>query len=235
MNRKQRKPLSLKGAMIIIAVTITVIVAGFFILKMNYLLPWQIPLYKDRKAIIEYVRDNHPESKIAEEHIQYRASGYFFIFELKPDCYITFEDNGFQYIVQASNGEVCTDFYNPAKLTAEVRSFIDENFFKPRGIENVSVSCDFGFKEYHDAVPEQWSEYNDSYTVRLIICEQGTTPYAVEWIYDFYQFWEEKMIFPPNWYLMFSIRDKGDNPNGHLYASYKSDFADAEDMYNGYF
>lgn len=232
MDRKQRKPLSLKGAMIIIAVTITVIVAGFFILKMNYLLPWQIPLFKNRRAIIQYARDVHPGSKIVEEHLEFVPSGWF---SKKPDCYIVFEEGDFHYSVRASNGEVCTDFYNPRKLGAEVEEFVNENFLEPRGIKNVKVDCDFGFNEYDGSVPEQWLEYKDDYTVRVCIYKQGTTPYEVGWIYDFYNFWNENTTFPPKWSIQFAVFDDADdNLIGKLYASYKSDFADAEEFYKRY-
>ena len=89
------------------------------------------------------------------------------VLQKKPDCYIVFEEGDFQYSVRASDGEVRTDFYNPAKLTNEVRLFIKENFFDPSGIENVDIFCDFHFNEYDDAVPVQWSEYNDTYKLVL--------------------------------------------------------------------
>lgn len=45
------------------------------------------------------------------------------------------------------------------KLTNDVRVFINEEFFKPRGIENLDVSCRFGFKSPSE-LPNEWSEYN---------------------------------------------------------------------------
>lgn len=232
MDRKQRKPLSLKGAMIIIAVTITVIVAGFFVLKMNHLLPWQIPLYKIRKEIIEYVREEHPKSEIVQEHIQYGATGFAIIFEVYPDCSIMFEENGFQYEVSYGHrSKTIIDEYKKAKLTNDVKVFINEEFFKPRGIENVNVSCRFHFNSPSE-FPIEWSEYDDSYTVKLDIYDQGSTPREVGWIYDFYKFWNENLDFPPQWYLslyIWSARE-GDY-DGNLYVDYKSTFNNEVDMY----
>lgn len=231
MNKTRKIPRWLKILCIDFAIW-AALIAAVIILEKNYLMPWQIPLYKNRKAIIQYARDVHPGNKIVEEHLEFVPSGWF---SKKPDCYIVFEEGDIQYIVDASNGEVNTDFYNQRKLSAEVEKFVNENFLEPRGIENVKVGCDFGFNEYDGSVPEKWSEYNDYYTVRVSIHKQGTTPGEVGWIYDFYNFWNENTTFPPEWGMRIAIfGDAEDRQIGELYASYKSDFADAEDWYKKY-
>lgn len=210
------------------------VVVAITILWNNYLLPWQIPLFKIRKAIIEYVREEHPKSEIAEGHIQYGATGFGFIIEIYPDCYITFEESGFQYVVDYNHKDKSViDYYKKAKLANDVRVFINEEFLKPRGIENVDVYCDFGFKSPSE-LPNEWSEYDDSYTVQLDIHDQGSTPREVGWIYDFYKFWEEHMIFSPSWYMEFIICDIPDEPDGFLYVSYESNCINAADLYSGF-
>ena len=178
-------------------------IAAITILWNNYLLPWQLPLHKDRKAIIEYVSEQHPNSKIAEEHIQYRASGYFIIFELKPDCYITFEENGFQYRVFASHGKVYNDIYSKMKLRYEVSAFINDEFLRPRGIKNVDFYSTFDLDD--DELPSEWSEYNDAFWVTISVRGQGTTPQEVGWLWDCYKFWRDNQPFNPNWNLTFDI------------------------------
>lgn len=230
MSKLRRMSRELKALCIIIAGIIAVTVIGG-VLRKNYLLSWQFPLYLDRKAIIKYVREAHPDSKIAEEHIKYKADGfYFFIFEIYPDCNITFEENGFQYLVDYYHKEKrVIDYYNREKLTNDVRVFINEEFFKPRGIENVDVYCNYGFKSPSE-LPTEWSEYDDSYTVYLDIHDQGSTPQEVGWMYDFYKFWNDNSVFPPEWYLSFTLWSAG-KVDGNLYGSYKEPFDNEADMY----
>ena len=85
--------------------------------------------------------------------MKYYTSGYYFIFELKTDCYIIFEENGFLYQVSAKKGKVYGDFHNPRKLENEVRLFINENFLDQRSIENTYVYCDFSFNEF---IQREW-------------------------------------------------------------------------------
>ena len=207
-------------------------IAALAVLMSNYLLPWQLPLYKDRKAIIEYVRENHPNSKIAEEHIQYRASGYFIIFELKPDCYITFEENGFQYRVFAGSGKVNADNFSRMKLWNEVETFINDEFLKPCGIKNVDVYCWFNADD--DELPSEWSEYDDGFGVTLSVHGQGSTPQAVGWLYSFYKFWRENQNYSTKWLIDFDIYS-GLSQNAvwdsSLSADSDSDFKSASEMY----
>lgn len=225
MNSKRQKRLFL-----IIFGIAAVVVAAITILWNNYLLPWQLPLFKIRKAVIEYVREEHPKSEIAEEHIQYGATGFGFIIEIYPDCNITFEESGFQYVVDYNHKDKSViDYYKKAKLTNDVRVFINEEFFKPRGIENVNVRCEFHFNSPSE-LPTEWSEYDDSYTVKLDIHDQGSTPRQVGWIYDFYKFWKENLVFPPEWYLSFYIWSAGEC-DGKLYETYKSTTNNEADLY----
>lgn len=217
-TKKQRERRSLTTRIVVLT-TIGVLVFLMFI----------IPLFNARIKIINYVHKAHPDSKIVEEHIKYDAKGFGFIFEIYPDCYIKFEENGFQYVVYyGERRNTIIDHYKEMKLTNDVRVFINEEFFKPRGIENVDISIRFGFNNSSE-LPNEWSEYDDSYTVNLAIRDQGSTPREVGWIYDFYKFWKENMIFSPEWYLYFIISNADDV--GFLGASYKSSINNEADMY----
>lgn len=208
------------------------IIAGITILWRNYLTPLQLPLYKIRKTLIEYVREEHPRSEIVEEHIQYGLTGFAIIFEVYPDCRITFEESGFQYEVRYGHrSKTIIDEYKKAKLTNDVRVFINEEFFEPRGIENVNVSCDFHFNSPSE-LPNEWSDYDDSYTMKLNIYNQGSTPQEVGWIYDFYKFWSEDLDFPLKWFLSFNIYSASEGDIvGDLYVRYDSTFNNEADMY----
>ena len=218
-TKKQRE----MRCIISVIVTLTSIGVLVFLLLM-------MPLFNARMKIINYVHEVHPESKIVKEHIKYGGAGYFPIVEIYPDCYITFEENGFQYLVDYNHKDKSViDYYKKAKLTNDVRVFINEEFFKPRGIENVNVGCQFHFNSPSE-LPTEWSEYDDSYTVTLDIHDQGSTPRGVGWIYDFYKFWNENLVFPPEWYLSFYVWNAGE-VDGNLYVSYKSSFSNEADMY----
>lgn len=210
---------------------VTGVIALLIILGCNYLLPWQIPLFRNRQAIIEYVHENHPESKIFEEHIKYRASGYVIFFELIPDCYITFEENDFQYRVFASSGKVSSDNYSRMKLWSEVRSFINDGFLEPRGIDNVKIYCEF---DDDDGLPSEWSEYSGDYKVVLSVYDQGNTPQKIGWLYDFYRFWKRKMPFSEKWQLNFEIYT-ADERDGVLNVAYYYDLVTDKELYAQYF
>lgn len=229
-ERQKRRKILINTSVIISIIALTVVCYK------NFLMPWQFPLFRDKMAVVEYVNREHPGSKLVEQNIGYRVVGYFIPMGIETDCDVTFEKDGFRYEVSAKKGKAYGDFHNPRKLENEVRLFIKENFLDPRGIENVDIYCRFSFNEYHNAVPEQWSDYYDSYTVRLFIRGQGTTIYDIDWVYDFYKFWKKSMIFPPDWYLTISLTNADNTDSyGVLYASYESNFKSKSEMYEYFY
>lgn len=201
----------------------------------NFLMPWQFPLFRDKTAVVKYVNREHPGSKVVEQNVGYRVVGYFIPMGIETDCEITFEKNGFQYLVEADKGRVYADFYNPRKLGNEVRLFIKENFLDPRGIENVDIYCSFSFNEYDVSVPEQWSEHNDYFYVQLFIRGQGTTLQDVGWIYDFYKFRSKDSIFSPNWEMRINVCNaNGKERYGSIFVTSNSTFKSEYKMYSYY-
>lgn len=212
--------------LVIIAIAISAIV----LLWKNYLMPWQIPLYIDRKAILEYADEIHPGYKIAEEHICFGpAAGRYFAIE--PDCYITFEENGFQYRVFAEDGEIYADNYARMKLQSEVETFINDRFFEYRGIKDVEIHCSFDTDD--GELPSEWSECNDRFFVTMSIYNQGSTPKEVGWLYTFYEFWRENWHYSPEWVFDFDIYStrRQSGYDCKLHANYISDYGSAAEMY----
>lgn len=244
---KQRSMRNTFTLLIVFVGVTAAVFTAITILWRNYLTPMQLPLYKIRKALIEYVREEHPNSEIVKEHIRYGQTGFAIIFEVYPDCHIICEENGFQYEVRYGHrSKTIIDEYKKEKLTNDVRVYIDEEFFKPRGIENVDVRCDYHFNSPSE-LPNEWSEYDDSYTVNFHIFDQGSTPQEVGWMYEFYKFWKRNSDFPPEWYLSFNICSKSADEyvgaftgaftgdyDGNLYVTYKSTFNNEADMYKYY-
>lgn len=75
MDKTQKMPRGLKIACIVIA-----LIAVASVLGKNYLLPWQIPLFKTRQALVKYMKSTHPNYHIAEREVkfQYNTGGGFF-------------------------------------------------------------------------------------------------------------------------------------------------------------
>lgn len=176
-------------------------------------------------AIIQYVREKHPNSKIVEEHIKYRLEGFYFIITgASPDCYITFGEDGFQYRVFADEGKVYSDSYSQSKFSNDIKTLINENFLIPRGIKNVDIHCTFDLDD--DEHPNDWSEYNGEVSIYMEIVGHGDTPYEVGWLYDFYKFWCENQKFLSKWYINFRI-----GKQCAFYVGYDEKIDNAAQMY----
>lgn len=175
------------------------------VLHENYLMPWQIPLYNTRGALIQYMKQNHPNYHIVKEEVkyQYNTNGGFLP---KPGSGIPYADvvcdeEGFEYTVHAFDGKVTRDAYARNKLGCEIE-FAEKEFLEPRGIENVDFYCTFDLDK---VLPSEWSEYNDAFRVTIYVRGQGSTPREVGWLWDFYGFWRDNQHFNPNWDLRFYI------------------------------
>ncbi len=115
---------------IICGLSIFGVIIAVFVLWKNYLLPWQIALFKTRQAIIRYVKKNHPNYHIEKEEVKYSytTGGGFFPKpeKIKPCAYITFNEEGFNYVVSAFDGVVTGDNYTIKKLSYEIGKFAKE-------------------------------------------------------------------------------------------------------------
>lgn len=202
MSRLRRIPLGLKIVCIIIAV-----IAAAVALGMNYLLPWQIPLFKTRQALVKYMKKTHPKYHIVEQEVRntYTTGGGFFPLPetVKPTARFVCDEEGFQYTVSAYDGKVTTDTYPRHKLGYEIEEFARKGFLEPRGIENVDFYFEFDVDD--DKLPSDWLKYSGGFDVTVSVRGQGTTPQAVGWLWDFCEFWRENQQFSSNWSLIFEI------------------------------
>lgn len=202
MDRIQRIPRGLKIAGIVIAIIAAVVVLG-----KNYLLPWQIPLFNNRKALIYYMKKTHPNYHIVKEEVKYQYNTHGgFVPEPgsgMPSAYIVCNEEGFDYTVSAFNGKVTRDTYARHKLGYEIEEFVKKDFLEPRGIENVDFYCEFDLDD--DKLPSEWSKYTGGFRVTVSVCGQGTTPREVGWLWDFYKFWRDNQRFNSDWDLKFDI------------------------------
>lgn len=139
---------------------------------------YNLPLIKNRHVLIRYMKENHPNYHIAKEIVKYyytTGGGFFLLPEtVRPEAYITFDEDGFEYTVCAMDGKVISDTYAKHKLGHEVEKFIRNGFLEPRGIENVDFYFEFDLDD--DELPSEWSEYTDRFWVHIHVRGQGTTP-----------------------------------------------------------
>lgn len=202
MNKLRQMPRNLKIVCIVIAVIVAVGVLG-----KNYLLPWQIPLFNTRQALIKYMKKTHPNYHIAEQKVgfSYTTGGGFLPQPdtIQPYARFVCDEEGFNYTVHAFDGKVTRDTYARQKLGHEIVEFAREGFLEPRGIENVDFYCTFNLDD--DELPFEWSEYNDKFWVTVNVRGQGTTSQEVGWLWDFYEFWRDNQHFNLKWNLKFEI------------------------------
>lgn len=198
----QRIPRGLIIAGIVIAIIAVVVVLG-----KNYLLPWQIPLFKTRQALVNYMKKTHPNYHITEREVKYKYNtGGGFVPKLGsgiPTARFVCDEEGFKYTVSASDGKVTRDTYARHKLGHEIKEFVKKDFLEPRGIENVDFYFEFDLDD--DKLPSEWSNYAGRFKVTVNVLGQGTTPQEVGWLWDFYKFWRDNQRFNSDWSLVFDI------------------------------
>lgn len=100
--------------------------------------------------------------------------------------------------------------YSRHKLSYGIEEFAKKGFLEPRGIENVDFYCEFRLDD--DRLPSEWYNYSGWFDVTVYVRGQGTTPQAVGWLWDFYEFWRENQQFGSYWALNFEIYSDT-NPN----------------------
>lgn len=202
MGRIQQIPRGLIIAGIVIA-----IIAVVGVLGKNYLLPWQIPLFKTRQALVKYMKKTHPNYHIVKEKVKYQYNTHGgFLHEPGsgiPNAYFVCDEEGFEYIVYAFSGKVTRDTYARDKLGYEIEEFVEREFLEPRGIENVGFYCTFDLDD--NELPSEWSKYTGRFRVTISVRGQGTMPRDVGWLWDFYKFWCDNQRFNSDWNLMFHI------------------------------
>lgn len=231
MNNTRKMPRGLKIVCILIAV---IVVAG--VLGKNYLLPWQIPLFNTRQALVKYMKKTHPNYHIAEREVKfiYNTHGGF-VPETGsgiPTARFVCDEEGFKYTVSASDGKITHDTYTRQKLGYEIEEFARKGFLEPRGIENVDFYCTFDLDD--DELPSEWSAYSDRFWVNINVRGQGTTPQEVGWLWDFYKFWRDNQPFNPNWILDFDIyydTDPYSNWESSIVINHNNNFDSKEQWY----
>lgn len=168
---------------------------------------YNLPLINNRHVLIQYMKENHPNYHIAKENVKYyytTGGGFFPLPEtVKPEAYITFDEDGFEYTVRAMGGQIISDTYAKCKLGHEVEEFLKNGFLEPRDIENIDFYFTFDLDD--DELPLEWSEFDGRLGVRISVLGQGRSPQEVGWLWELYQFWRNSQHFSTGWGLSFDI------------------------------
>lgn len=204
--------------LIFILIPIAAIIILIIVLNVNLLMPWQKEARLNKRAILSYVTEHYPEAAVIKQ--QYESLDLNFLKSYSGD-YITFEKDLLQFSIFAIGGEVVIDNYPKERSILEFDEIIQEGFLKPRGIK---AQTQYRFFDDYELYP-----YTGGLGVTLRICNQGTTPREIGWLYDFYQHWKENADFLKSYRVNIDIVTGGDNCAIRYDKS--SEFATEEEFY----
>lgn len=221
MFLKYKKGKNFKRFIVVFAIIFITI--GFLVFcDISMLYPWQYQARRNRKAILEYVRNAYPKAIMIEEHYQTTK----FNPTNKPHDVIWFELDGIKFYIAACGGRVdCDndDGYPEARVTAQIDNIIKDGFLKPRGIKASP------FYRFHDDYKKTYP-YTGSLYVELRV--QGITPQEVGWLYDFYIYWKKEGSFFRE-YRVDILVNEGDMTDWIIIEN-DSDFADENEFYSAF-
>lgn len=181
---------------------------------------WRADRQQDKAAILEYVKDNYPDT--------IKRKGGKFPFQLpagpQPYSVMDFELDGIKFYISARDGKVAIDGYPKARATAQIDEIIQDGFLKPR---NITASTDYNFRDsYRETYP-----YTGGLGVEISIIDQGSTPQEIGWLYDFYEFWKKEGAFLKEYRVDILIFENH-NEKAHIIYFSDSTFADETELYS---
>ncbi len=161
-------------ALSIVAVTILLSVLDIFIDPPAW---WRFDRQKDKKAILSYAEENYPDAKRlgGQFPLQMPAGPH-------PFSVMYFELDGINFHVGAEYGCIVDDGYCKARADAQFDKIVNDGFLKPK---DITASA---YYHYVDSYTETYP-YTGTLRVDITVCDQGSTPQEVGWLYDFYKFW----------------------------------------------
>ena len=182
---------------------------------------WRFERQKDKRAILEYVKDTYPKSvkRAGGDEFPIQFMGPYF------HSVMYFELDGFVFAVTAKHGEVLFDGFKSARIMSQFDSIIQDGFMKPNGI---IAKIDYFFRDGYDTYP-----YTGYLGVTLTVCDPALTPQEVEWFYDFYKYWEANADYLENYHVKILVME---NDQSKFYISYYKDtqFADEYEFYSAF-
>lgn len=217
---------------IIILSMVSAAVVVLIICNAMMLYPWQYRARHNRKAILEYARDNYPGAKIVKEYyptMEFNPTG-------NPYDAILFEFNGIKFYIRGRNGKVNynNDGYGFALLANEIRERYLNTFFSWRGL---SYDPNINFFNYDNYWPQRDAELNTfPGFIRLdFIFEYESDkqfPRDFDWLYDFYCYWKE--VCPTDGFSLRFCYRINKNTFCQLNCDSKSEFANEDDFYSSF-
>lgn len=215
----------MKKRILTVVLSIAAVVGIVMVLNANMLFPWQYQARRNRKAILEYVRNTYPKAIMIEEHYQTMK----FNPTNKPHDVIWFELDGIKFYVAACDGIVGDndDDYPEARVTAQFDKIIKDGFLKPKQITSAVPSYTFydGYKKY---------PYTGELAVELNIFGEGVIPQKIEWLYDFYKYWKKEGTILREYRVYLILYATSSKRDSYILIENDSDFADENEFYSAF-
>ena len=185
---------------------------------------WQSEAQQNQKVILDYAKEHYPNAKIVQE--VYQSTGLNFT--SNPHDYIVFEQNGVTFSIWANDGEFWGENFKTSSICQLITTELIDKFFVPRGL-NVHSSFSFMGEE----LVEDISQYKGRILVDIILeYEKGrNTPASLDWIYDFYVFWQNES-FLKSYIVCLEYRINNDVSNKYeMTFTEETSFENAEEFY----
>ena len=156
---------------------------------------WRFERQKDKRAILEYVKDTYPKSvkRAGGDEFPIQFMGPYF------HSVMYFELDGLRFAVGAKHGEISFDNYSGMRVYTQIDKIVQDGFMKPNGI---IAKTTYTFVDSYDMYP-----YTGDLGVRVTIIDQGSTPEEIGCLYDFYNYWQSEADYLRDYLVHIDIID----------------------------
>lgn len=157
---------------------------------------WQFDAQSNKRAILKYAKAHYPEAKIVKEY--YPSAELRFTGD--PHDSITFELDGVEFLILARDGEFVADSYSRVRAEAQFDKIIQDGYLKPKGL---SAKIGYSFLDsYNDSYP-----FTGSLGINMRVESRALSPREVDWLYDFYKYWDSSADYLNNYHLYIGITE----------------------------
>lgn len=218
-EKSRKKPFFTKKKIIVLSILFIFV---FLFVWDNFIDPpawWRSGCQQDKKAILEYVRNNYPDT------IKRKGSSFPYQLPAGPHPFnvMDFELDGINFYISARDGKVAVDGYCEARATAQFDKIIRDGFLKPR---KINAAANYHFRDnYRETYP-----YTGGLGLEIQIIDQGATPQEIGWLYDFYKYWTKEGAFLKEYRVDILIYENHEE-KAHIIFFDDSDFSDENELY----
>lgn len=158
---------------------------------------WQFKAQHSKRLIMDYAHEHYPDAKI----VKTRYESAMPLLAKLPEDVVVFEKDGVRFSIVVRSGKLDADGYYYSRAGKMIKDIIVGEFMNPLGLEdevdaNVDVSFQHGdvLYPFYDAPMGDLSNYNHLIAITINVNDKCSSPEAVDWLYDCYQYWESKCV-----------------------------------------